>query len=64
MLTKDLLVGDIVRTYPQAGDVLLSFGMHCLGCMAARGETLEAACMVHGLDADAVLEALNNAIGE
>lgn len=63
MLTKDMLIGDIVRSYPQTGEVLLGFGMHCIGCMAARGESLEDACAVHGLDADEVLEALNEAVG-
>ena len=34
-------------------------GMHCLGCPSSQMESLEDACMVHGLDADAVLDKLN-----
>ena len=64
MITKEMLIGDIVKTYPEAGNVLMEFGMHCIGCMAARGESLSDACAVHGLDADEVAEALNNAVGQ
>lgn len=63
MITKDMLIGDIVQKYPEVGSVLMEFGMHCIGCMAARGESLEDACAVHGLDSDTVADALNEAIG-
>jgi hydroxylamine reductase len=62
MITKDMLIGDMIRTYPEVADVLLQFGMHCIGCMAARGETIADACAVHGLDVDELVEALNAAI--
>ena len=62
MITKDLLIGDVIRTYPEVADVLLQFGMHCIGCMAARGESIADACTVHGLDVDELVEALNAAI--
>ena len=39
--------------------ILLSVGMHCLGCPASQAETLEEACMVHGIDVEEVLEKLN-----
>ena len=64
MITKDMLIGDVVRTYPEVGEVLLRFGMHCIGCMAARGESIADACAVHGIDPEELLEALNVAIGE
>lgn len=62
MITKDMLIGDMIRTYPEVADVLLQFGMHCIGCMAARGESIADACTVHGLDVDELVEALNAAI--
>lgn len=62
MITKEMLIGDIIRTYPEVGDVLLHFGMHCIGCMAARGESIEDACAVHGLDVEELVEALNAAV--
>ncbi len=49
-ITKDTIIGDILDIAPQTAPVFLSIGMHCLGCMASRGETVEEACMVHGLD--------------
>lgn len=64
MITKDMLIGDVVRSYPEVGEVLLRFGMHCIGCMAARGESIADACAVHGIDPEDLLEALNVAIGE
>ena len=42
----------------------MSIGMHCLGCPASRGETVAEACMVHGVDVNALLEKLNANIGE
>ena len=40
--------------------ILLSEGMHCVGCPSAQGESLEEACLVHGLDADALAKKLND----
>ena len=59
MIQKEMLIGDMIRAYPQVGEVLLRFGMHCLGCMAARGESIEDACRVHGTNADELVKKLN-----
>ena len=48
-VTGKTLIGEIVNQHPEAIEILLSIGMHCLGCPASRGETVEEACMVHGL---------------
>ena len=58
------LVGEIVNTYPESVGVLNEYGMHCLGCPASQGESLENACAVHGLEADKVIAALNRKIAE
>ena len=58
------LVGEIVNTYPESVDVLNECGMHCLGCPASQGESLENACAVHGLEADKVIAAVNQRIAE
>ena len=63
-ITEKTLIGQIVREHPETVDILLSIGMHCLGCPASQMESLEEACMVHGLDAAPVVEALNNRIAE
>jgi len=58
-ITKDMTIGEILRANPAVAPVLLSAGMHCLGCPSAQGETLEEAAMVHGIDIDALMEAVN-----
>ena len=56
---KDTKIGEILDVAPEKADILLSIGMHCLGCPASQAETLEEACMVHGIDVDEVVETLN-----
>ena len=58
-ITKDTIIGDILDIAPETAPLFLSIGMHCLGCPSSRGETVEQACMVHGVDADALLAELN-----
>ena len=58
------LGGEIVNNYPEAVDVLLASGMHCLGCPASQAESLEDACAVHGLAAAQVVDAVNRKIAE
>lgn len=54
-ITKDMTIGEILRTNPDIAPVLMNAGMHCLGCPSAQGESLEEAAMVHGLDIDALM---------
>lgn len=58
-INKDTKIGDIVENAPEKVDILLAAGMHCLGCPASQEETLEEACMVHGIDVDELVEELN-----
>ncbi len=58
-ITKDTVIGDILDIAPEAAPCFLEIGMHCLGCPSARGETVEEACMVHGVDCAALLEKVN-----
>ena len=59
MIKKTDILKDILAKNPNAEEILLSFGMHCLYCPCAQSETLEEACSVHELDVDTVLNALN-----
>ena len=61
-ITKDTIIGDILNIAPQTAPLFLSNGMHCLGCPASRGETVEQACMVHGVDCDDLLAKVNAVI--
>lgn len=58
-ITKDMTIGEVVRENPEKAEVLMSFGMGCVGCPSAQSETIEEAAIVHGLNLDALLEALN-----
>ena len=62
-INKDTIIGDILTIAPDAAPILLAVGMHCLGCPASRGETLEQACAVHGVNVEDMLvklQALTN----
>lgn len=59
VITKDTLIGDILTIDQTTAPYFFEMGMHCLGCPASRGETLEQACMVHGVDVNELLEKLN-----
>jgi hybrid cluster-associated redox disulfide protein len=61
-ITKDTIIGDILTIAPQTAPLFLSIGMHCLGCPASRNETVEQACMVHGVDPEALLAKVNEMI--
>ena len=63
-VNEKTLIGEIVNTYPESIEVLLSVGMHCLGCPASQAESLEDACAVHGLDPVVVAKAVNSAIAD
>lgn len=58
-ITKDMTIGEVIETNPEAARILMSFGMGCIGCPASQAETLEEASQVHGMDIDKLLEALN-----
>lgn len=58
-ITKDTIIGDILDIAPQTAPIFMSIGMHCLGCPASRGETVEQACMVHGVDVESLLNEIN-----
>ena len=59
-IRKDTLIGDILTLDSTTAPYFLEMGMHCLGCPASRGETLEQACMVHGVSVDELLQKLND----
>ena len=63
-IQKDTIIGDILDIAPETAPIFMAIGMHCLGCPASRGETVEEACMVHGVDADELLAELNKKIAE
>lgn len=58
-ITKDMIIGDVLDKDSGAAKFFFAIGMHCLGCPASRGETIEQACAVHGTDCEVLLAELN-----
>ena len=58
-ITKNSTIGDVLDADRSLAPYFLEMGMHCLGCPSARAETIEQACMVHGVDVDELVEKLN-----
>lgn len=58
-ITKDMVIGDILNADGGTAVFFFEMGMHCLGCPASRGETVEEACAVHGVDVDALVARVN-----
>lgn len=63
-VTKAMRIGDILHQYPTSSNFLLENGMHCIGCPSSQMESLEDACMIHGLDADDIVLRLNRSLFE
>ena len=59
-VTKDTIIGDILDLDQSTAPFFLEMGMHCLGCPSARGETLEQACAVHGVDPEELVQKIND----
>jgi hybrid cluster-associated redox disulfide protein len=62
ILKKGMTIAEAIKLKPQIAGLLMTKGMHCLGCVIAAGETLEQAAQVHGLDPDTLIKELNELI--
>ena len=63
-VTKDMQIGQLLQLDPNIAVILMRAGMHCIGCPSAQMESLEEAAMVHGLDADILVQQINDFLGE
>lgn len=62
-VTKETLIGEALQiNMEKIAPILMDMGMHCLGCPASQGESIQEACMVHGIDADEIVAKINEAI--
>lgn len=61
-ITKDMVIGEVISENPELIQTFFSNGMMCIGCPASQAESIEEASQVHGLDADALVTALNEAL--
>ena len=62
--TKETTMGEMLEYDPNIALILMQCGMFCVGCPSSVGESLEDACMVHGLDSDDVLHVINDYLAE
>lgn len=63
-ITKEMKIEEILQRHPESVEIFLKHGFHCLGCAAASFENLEDGAKAHGIDADKLVEELNEAIKE
>ncbi len=59
-ITKDMYIGEILQMDRGLAEILMNAGMHCLGCPSSQMESIEDAAMVHGFNADELVQQLNN----
>jgi hybrid cluster-associated redox disulfide protein len=57
-------ITEVVEKYPESAEVFIRHGMHCFGCMAARFENIEQGALAHGIDADKLIEDINNSVNK
>ena len=62
-ITKNMVIEDVLTAKPELVETFFAYGLMCIGCPASRAESIEQASMVHGIDCDALVQALNEAIG-
>ena len=63
-ISKDMLIGELLQNSDLIAPILMRAGMHCLGCPSSQGESLEEACMVHGIDCDSLVSGINEILAD
>lgn len=62
-INKNMTIGELLMVNENIAPILMRAGMHCLGCPSSQMETLEEACMVHGIDCDVLVSQINEILG-
>ena len=63
-ITKDIIIADLLNVDQFMIAILMRAGMHCIGCPSSQGETLEEACLVHGIDPDQLVDQINDYLAQ
>jgi len=58
-ITRDMTIGELIQKYPEAAPIVMSYGLHCVGCHVAHWETLEQGARGHGLPEDVIDEMID-----
>ena len=64
VVSKGMIIGELLQFDQGVVPILMNAGMHCLGCPSAQGESIEEACMVHGIDADELVAEINTFLAD
>jgi hybrid cluster-associated redox disulfide protein len=64
MITKDMIIADVLKVDAELAPFFFAIGMHCLGCPSASGETIEEACLVHNTDCGGLVAKMNEFLAE
>jgi len=64
MITKEMAIGEVVMQHPEAAQVFMDHGLHCIGCAAAHFENISQGCEAHGIDADKLVDDLNKVVNK
>ena len=62
--TKDMIIADVLKKYPKTVDVFEGFNMGCISCMGVQNESLEKGCLMHGMDVNELIAALEKCVAE
>ena len=63
-IAKTRLIRELIHMDELIPQMLMGAGMHCLGCPASQAESLEEACMVHGIDCDDLVSKMNEILAD
>ena len=63
-VSKSTMIGELLMIDENVAPILLNIGMHCLGCPSSQAESLEEACMVHGIDCDDLVSKMNEILAD
>jgi hybrid cluster-associated redox disulfide protein len=61
-ITKEMPITEIIQQFPKAIEIFSKYNLGCLGCIAARFETLEDGLLAHGINVDEFLKEINKAV--
>jgi len=62
VVTKQILISEVIKKYPQTAQIFLEYGLHCIGCAFAKDETIEEAAKIHQVNLNDLILSLNRAI--
>jgi hydroxylamine reductase len=62
-VTKETIIGDVLKANPEAIKVLMKYNMGCVACMGATGESIEQGAAMHGIDPEPIVKELNELFG-